>query len=176
MKRQSNGRIARRKGFTLVEVLVASALTSFVFIAVFSSLVFCRKAVADIRVRAAAQNLAADKLDELFNKPLMWFVDEVPSTGLVQAWDLVPAALRSAYFGAAAYDAGNTDGSAAFSVPGEVRLFYSVIPHGSPVDYWTITVDASWAMEPGSGSGSGRLSSPLTMRRYRTKRATFREK
>ncbi len=175
MKRQSKGKNARREGFTLVEVLIASALTSFLFLAVFGSLVFCRKAVADIRLRAAAECLAADKMDELFNKPLMWFVD-VPTTGIVQSWDLVPYSLRQAYFGSTAYDSSGADSSATFSAPAEVRLFYSVIPHGDPIDYWTITVDVAWATNSDSAQGTGQLSSPLVMRRYKVKRATFREK
>lgn len=173
MKRQTYGKIARREGFTLVEVLVASALTSFLFLAVFGSLVFCRKAVAGIRLRAAAECLAADKMDELFNRPLLWF-DDIPASGVVQSWDLVPATLRRAYFGSAAYGADAGDDSASFSIPDDVRLFYSVIPTGNPAEYWTITVDAAWDMD--SGGVSGRLASPLVMRRYRVKRATFREK
>ncbi len=175
MKRQANSRRFPRAGFTLVEVLVASALTAFVFVAVFSSLVFCRKSVADIRVRAAAECLAADKMAEIFNKPLLWFND-IPAAGLVQSWDAIPAAVRQAYFGNAAYNASSADSSATFSSPGEVRLFTSVIPGGSPVDHWTITVDVAWTMDPGSGAGEGRLASPLHLRRYNVKRATFREK
>jgi hypothetical protein len=172
---QENGRPSRKGGFSLVEVLVASALTAFVFVAVFSSLVFCRKAVADIRIRAAAECLAADKMDEIFNKPLLWFAD-LPSSGLVHSWDPIPDSLQQAYFGFAAYDASASDASASFAAPGEVRLFYSVIPGGTPVDHWAITVDVAWSMNSGSDTESGRLSSPLHLSRYNIGRATFREK
>ena len=63
----------KQEGFTYVEVLVASLISVFLFIAAFEGLTFCKKSALSAACLSGAESFAFDELNWYFNKPLSWF-------------------------------------------------------------------------------------------------------
>lgn len=60
-------------GFTLVEVMLASAIGVLAFLVLFESLIVCQHLAAENKWRLAADGIAYDLTMDVFAKPLSWF-------------------------------------------------------------------------------------------------------
>ena len=146
---------AKRGGFTYVEVLVASLISVFLFIAAFEGLTFCKKAALSTACLSAAESFAFDEVNRYFNKPLDWFKDH----GSYNVSSNVPRDLITAYFPS--------------PVDRDVTCITTVTPETRDKWIgWLITVDMEWKVPgvPGlitrwDGGEWHRLPAPLTVRR-----------
>ena len=74
-----------RSGFTLVETMVASALSLLLALTIFETASFSARAAYDIKSRLAADAIAFDTVWELYNRPLAWLENQgaLPASGWV---------------------------------------------------------------------------------------------
>lgn len=73
--RGRKGRIGRADcaGFTLTEVVFASAILVLLFLVLFQTLLVCQRMGANIKYRLAADAVAFDLAWDIYNRPLSWF-------------------------------------------------------------------------------------------------------
>ena len=144
-------------GFTLLEVLFASTVMLVLFLALFETLLFCRRSAADLRCRIAADALAYDVAWEVFNRKTTWFDRQV--TADRSAWYPVPPDFSSSF----------PTGTAQTAV---YNLTILRQPEGGgAVTHWRIITDVRW---PRPSGGWGRLAQPYAVDRYRAERNLFR--
>lgn len=60
-------------GFTLVEVMLASAIGVLAFLVLFESLIVCQHLAAENKWRLAADGVAYDLTMDVFTRPVSWF-------------------------------------------------------------------------------------------------------
>lgn len=140
-----------RRGFTVIEFMIASSIVMLLFLAGIEALLFYRRVAADIRWRIAANTIAYDTAWEVFNRPTTWFETINVATG---RWTVVTTNQTSA-FGA-----------------GQAMSWFSVTPVGIPVTHWIIQSDVVWNRL--TMGGEGRLAQPLVIERQRVIRNVFR--
>ncbi len=85
-----------RGGFTLVEVVFASAIALLLFLSLFETLSVCQRMAANIKWRLAADALAYDLAWDTFNKQVAWFDTNVTSNRA--GWYPVPAERTSVWY------------------------------------------------------------------------------
>jgi prepilin-type N-terminal cleavage/methylation domain-containing protein len=64
------GKMSKRRGFTLIEVIVALAILMIVVLALLSGFIFYYKYVRDLRFQAIGENLAQLQIEDLRNLPI----------------------------------------------------------------------------------------------------------
>ena len=141
----------QNSGFTLVEVMFASALALLLILSLFETISFCRRASANVKWRLAADAIAFDEAWEMFNKQTEWFDTSVPTA---QAeWITI--------------DADRTD---VWNGNNSAYLFRSIIPDGVPAKKWTIRTNVQW---PSFNGSFKRLPREYEVVRYRNDRNIF---
>jgi len=141
-----------RGGFTLFEVVFASAISLLLFLVLFEALLFCRRGAANLKWRLAADALAYDVAWETFNRKTSWFEDNYAVDHT--EWRTVAEDRTSAWL------AGQ-----------HATYCLSVLPVGTPVTHWQIITDVVWPLPDG---GWGRLPTPYVIERHRVERNLFR--
>jgi type II secretory pathway pseudopilin PulG len=143
---------SRKSGFTLVEVMFASAIALFLFLTMLETLSVCRRIAADVKWRLAADAIAYDAAWAMFNQQTAWFDTQFP---LAKAqWESVPAEQTSVWYGG-----------------GTASLFWSVTPVGVPTTKWIITANVQW---PVAGNKFAKLPKDYVIERHRADRNLFR--
>ena len=145
-------RRAKQGGFTLVEVMLASAISLLLLMSLLETLSACRRMAADVKWRLAADALAYDTAWAYFNEQTAWFDERFPEA---QAkWETVPADRTSVWF----------DKQLA-------SLYWSVTPVGVPTTKWIIRTNVQW---PLPGGGFSKLPDDYVIERCRADRNLFR--
>lgn len=122
-----------RRGFTLVESMMASSLALLLFMTMLEALLYCRRNAAHIKGRLAADAFAYDLALDLFNRKTEWFSQNAPTN--IARWFTVPPEQTSAW----SYSDRNAS------------AFYWVAPSGgTPPTRWNIMTDVQWPL-PGGG-------------------------
>lgn len=143
---------SRKSGFTLVEVMFASAIALFLFLTMLETLSVCRRIASDVKWRLAADAIAYDAAWAMFNQQTAWFDTQF---SLAQAkWEAVPAEQTSVWYGG-----------------GAASLFWSVTPVGVPTTKWIIKTNVQW---PVAGSKFAKLPKDYVIERHRADRNLFR--
>lgn len=135
------------EGFTLVEVLLASAVALLIFLVMFEALFFARRVAAENKLRLAADSLAYDLTVELFNRELSWF----EKLNVSDVWE----------------DRGELPQGTNTLWAGEVTYQRSVLPQGSPATNWIVTTSLQWTDAYDRPHG---LPQPLVVYRQRNNR------
>ncbi len=139
-------------GFTLIEVVLASALGLMLMLALYEGLLFCRRSAANIRYHLAADAVAFDTVWDVFNRKTDWFDSNVGAG--ISEWKALPAERSTAFI----------------SEPGRAPSFFLQIDpvfSGSSPPHWTITVDVQWPITSGAWR---RLPQRFVVDRYRVDR------
>jgi len=131
---------ASKAGFTLVEVMIASALLVIAGIALYGSAISASRMTAMAKDHAAAQGIAFDELWRQYNRPLADFEDITVATN----WSFA------------------TDANSQFGEDAIVRI--AIFPPTQEEDYWEIQSNLIW---PGR---AGTVTNGFSVRRYRTER------
>ncbi|MBP5510532.1 MAG: prepilin-type N-terminal cleavage/methylation domain-containing protein [Kiritimatiellae bacterium] len=137
----------RNEGFTLVEVMLASAVALLIFLVMFEALFFARRVAAENKLRLAADSLAYDLTVDLFNRDLEWF----EMLNVTQEWTENGVLAQGT----------NTLWT------GEVTYQRSVLPQGSPATNWVVTTTLQWTDAYDRSHG---LPEPLVVYRQRNNR------
>ena len=138
-------------GFTLVEVMVASALVLLLFTTLFKTISFCNKSSSNIKWRLAADAIAFDEAWLIFNRQTEWF--DTTITAAQAEWVRLDADRTSVWYG----DKG-------------AYLFRSITPHGIPASNWVIRTSLQWPVAHG---GFEQLPSDYEIVRHRCDRRVF---
>lgn len=141
-----------KSGFTLVEVMFASAISLLLVLTLLESLSVCRRMASNVKWRMAADSIAYDTAWALFNGQTAWF-----DTNFNQAkarWEAVPAATSSVWYG----------GQSA-------SVYWSVTPVGVPTTKWVIAANVQW---PLAGGKFAKLPKDYVIERHRADRKLFR--
>ena len=118
-------------GFTLVEVMFASALALLLILSLLQTIMFCNRKSSDIKWRLAADAIAFDETWEIFNRQTEWFDTEV--TEAQADWIAIDADRTSVWYGnKTAY------------------LLRSITPYGVPASNWVIRANVVWPIQFGS--------------------------
>jgi prepilin-type N-terminal cleavage/methylation domain-containing protein len=139
-------------GFTLTEVMFASAITLLLFLVLFETLSVCQRLAANVKWRLAADALAYDVAWETFNKQTAWFDTRV--TAAQAEWREVPKERTSVWY-----------------ADGKAYYFRSITPSGVPASNWVIRTNVQW---PLPGKGNARLARDYEVVRFRADRNLFR--
>lgn len=150
--KDSRLKCGRRGGFTLIEVLFASAISLLLLLSLLETLSVCRRMAANVKWRLAADALAYDTAWEYFNEQTSWFDAQFPEAKA--KWETVPTERTSVWF----------DNKPA-------SLYWSVTPVGVPTTKWVIRTNVQW---PLPGGGFGILPNDYLIERYRADRNLFR--
>lgn len=135
------------EGFTLIEVMLASAIALLIFLVMFEALFFARRVAAENKLRLAADSLAYDLTIELFNRELDWF----EKLNVSQEWT----------------ESGVFEQGTNTVWTGAVTYQRSVLPQGSPATNWVVATTLQWADAYGA---SHNLPQPLVVYRQRNNR------
>jgi len=154
-QRDCNSTNLRRSGFTLIEVVLASAISLLLFLVLFEALMVSQRMAANLKWRLAADSIAFDKAWEVFNRQLTWFENEVTASQI--SWTDVSLDQTSAF-------TSNSKMKAA-----QVMLW--ITPNGSPSSNWVIQTSVRW---PLPGSGYAELPKYYELTRTRNDRNLFR--
>ena len=154
-QRDCNSTNLRRSGFTLIEVVLASAISLLLFLVLFEALMVSQRMAANLKWRLAADSIAFDKAWEVFNWQLKKFETDV--TEDQASWTDVSLDQTSVFIS-------NSTMRAA-----QVMLIIKL--NGSPVSNWVIQTSVRW---PLPGSGSGQLPKYYELTRTRNDRNLFR--
>lgn len=139
-------------GFTLIEVVFASAIMLLLFLVMLETLFFCSRSAANLKWRLAADALAYDVAWDIFNRKTTWF--EANATLPQAEWRQVPAERTSAWL----------NGQPAY-------YCQSIIPVGTPATHWQIITDVQWPLPNGQAA---RLPHRCVIERHRVDRNLFR--
>lgn len=140
------------EGFTLLEVVLASAILFLAFLMLFDGLLFCRRMAARLKWRLAADAIAQDIAWSVFSRKTEWFQND--AAAVAPGWHVVPAEMSSAWNGSE-----------------EVFYFLAIVPSNSPPTSWSIETDVQWLT---FGGGTARLAVPCRLERHPTERNLFR--
>lgn len=143
-----------RTGFTLTEVMVASALVVVLALMFFESTLFLNRMSYDVKTRLAADAIAYDEVWDLYNARLSWFEDG-RYRNLVELYSL-PEGVTDVWGGR----------------HGEVLLNRRVTPQPGTgfTTNWVIDVKITWP----ELSGNRVSTLDYTVNRMRTQRKAFR--
>ena len=150
-----------RGGFTLSEVMVASAVVVVLALTFFEAVIFLNRMAYDVKSRLAADAVAFDTAWRTFNRPLSWFEKE--GSEFVGGLTTITPLDRSVS------DAWGDRSS-------QVLVRQMVLPQGVPATNWVITVNVEWP-RASAGAGTARVETfrePYTISRMRTNRRVFR--
>jgi prepilin-type N-terminal cleavage/methylation domain-containing protein len=154
VKRGARLGYASRGGFTLIEVMLASAISLLLLMSLLETLSACRRMAANVKWRLAADALAYDTAWAYFNEQTTWFDEHFPEA---QAkWETVPAARTSVWLDQQ-----------------RASLYWSVTPVGVPTTKWVIRTNVQWPLPNG---GFSKLPNDYVIERYRADRNLFRAK
>jgi len=134
--------IAAKKGFTLVEVMVASFLTVGLILILFTAMTTYYGMLLGARNYLAAQGLAFDRIWEVYNRPLSYFEN-------------VTAPVLEVY---------QTPDESVFGNNGVIRV--SIIPGTN--NNWDIRSNVAWPQRLAGRSRT--ISNDFFVARYRTER------
>lgn len=160
MKKQAD-----EKGFTLLEVVIASSIMALIFLSLIEALFLVRRVTQGIRCKLAAEEIAYDTVNDLFNRPTTWFEANVKEPWYhwysSASGDKTFFSMKNSVF----------DGL-------RVRQWVQIIPNGSPIVYWEIESFVYWT-DPLTGIEHQELgnSNPVTyahVRRYNVIRNAWR--
>ncbi len=140
-----------KRGFTLVEVMFASAVAMLLFLSLFETLSVCQRMAADLKWRLAADELAYDKAWEVFNYRTEWFNG---CTSASSVWYEVPSDRTSVWYAG-----------------GKAYYNLSITPVGLPISNWVIRTTVKWPLPTGSYAS---LPQDYRVVRMRNERNLFR--